>query len=219
VFYIITKNNEYLIRDKDLTNSVTTNRDKATPFATKQGAKNYIKSCIQKKFRNNYLVQEIKEPKRTVSGEKIKKRNLQGLNPTKMILENEDLSPIFKDIDSFMDAFQIFSDTLKNLEYIKKFAEEKLDKMNDYQSTIDAALTDLDHFAEHSHCNASDGYKFWLMQHTLEEKRRYIKDFYVLFKQVTEKFNEYKYTDHKKNIENIREEKRNYTPRVLKELF
>lgn len=225
MYIIKTKNSDtYLIRDGFLKNELSTNLQDATLFSTKLGAENFIKSCIPKKARKEFQVIETKDLKQTnicrYSFEQIQKLSLKNVDPETLILENPSLKPIFNKMDRYINKVKELSNAITVIKNLKTEVDENLDFLQKAQGKIDEALTDLDHFAEGSKCSASEGYKFWNMQHILEEKRRDIKDFVDLYLALSSFLNNYNSASFETRIQNITNEtERTYEPRVLKELF
>lgn len=225
MYIIKTKDRDaYLIRDGFLKNELSTNIQNATLFSTKKGAENFIKSCISKKSRKDFQVIDTKDLKQKNIGrysfDQIQKLSLKNVDPETLILENPSLKPIFNKMNRYIHKLNELSDAITIIKNLKTEVDENLDFLQKAQGKIDEALTDLDHFAEGSRCSASEGYKFWNMQHILEEKRRDIKDFVDLYLALSSFLNNYNSANFETRIQNITNEtERTYEPRVLKELF
>ena len=225
MYIIKTKDRDaYLIRDGFLKNELSTNIQNATLFSTKKGAENFIKSCISKKSRKNFQVIDTKDLNQKNVGrysfDQMQKLSLKNVDPETLILENTSLKPIFNKMNRYIHKVNELSDAITVIKNLKTEVDENLDFLQKAQGKIDEALTDLDHFAEGSRCSASEGYKFWNMQHILEEKRRDIKDFVDLYSALSSFLNNYNSANFETKIQNITNEtERTYEPRILKELF
>lgn len=200
--YIMTDENNtiFVCRDKIGAYSLTTNKDAAVIWDTKQAAEVAFKSNISKLIKSKGVMVKSTELRVANSG-------------AKMVAEPIVVRPSSNDVGSSKYIVSVLSDAVAKLN-CRHLA------LSDELSTYDRKVTDIEHYIEFNvgKLNARDGWKAYkLLQDTLVERRK-VKDELQILQVVKDKM---ALTEDIENIhERVKElEERRYEPRELKYLF
>lgn len=189
LLYVITNGTNYISYDKNQKMTVVSKKELAKRF-TQTKAKNFVKNLIGTMKNLGYYIEPDFETNQLIE---------QSLNKA-----DEEIQNIFSRVQEFESYMQEMG--------------KKRDALTYEMSKVDAEIEDILHAAEFYNLNAYEGYKLYKMLHDARIRRRKLKD-YIEIVGYVESATGKELAENKGSKSILGKMTREYTPRVLKELF
>ena len=189
LLYVITNGTNYISYDKNQKITVVSKKELAKRF-TQTKAKNFVKNLIGTMKNLGYYIEPDFE--------------------TNQLIE-QSLNKADKEIQNIFSRVQEFESYMQEI-------DKKRDALTHEMSKVDAEIEDILHAAEFYNLNAYEGYKLYKMLHDARIRRRKLKD-YIEIVGYVENATGKELAENKGSKSILGKMTREYTPRVLKELF
>lgn len=189
LLYVITNGTNYISYDKNQKITVVSKKELAKRF-TQTKAKNFVKNLVGTMKNLGYHIEPDFETNQLIE---------QSLNKA-----DEEIQNIFSRIQEFESYMQEI--------------DKKRDALTHEMSKVNAEIEDILHAAEFYNLNAYEGYKLYKMLHDARIRRRKLKD-YIEIVGYVESATGKELAENKGSKSILGKMTREYTPRVLKELF
>lgn len=189
LLYVITNGTNYISYDKNQKMTVVSKKELAKRF-TQTKAKNFVKNLIGTMKNLGYYIEPDFETNQLIE---------QSLNKA-----DEEIQNIFSRVQEFESYMQEI--------------DKKRDALTHEMSKVNAEIEDILHAAEFYNLNAYEGYKLYKMLHDARIRRRKLKD-YIEIVGYVESATGKELAENKGSKSILGKMTREYTPRVLKELF
>lgn len=207
--YTITDNHGSYIRYDELSRKYVPikNKNFASTWDDRAKAKNVLNNCVPGNLRQKYKVKEIKDA--------LKKKNDQ--EKPKKEFPIQEVKRV-SNLEIYNSNAQEWEEGLKKVESFVVNADERRKELTEKLSNVDKEISDIQHYIEFNRLNAYQGWVVMSMLKNRLQQRREYKDELFLLSRI------HKCSLSKKEIEEAREasaqnKNRQYTPRVLTELF
>lgn len=189
LLFIITNGSGYIYYDKNQKMATTNKRELAKRF-TKEKAENFMKNLAGTMKNLGYRMEPDDETNQVIE---------QVISDT-----DESIAEILTQVRSFESYMQDIG--------------KKRDTLTYELSKVDAEIEDILHAAEFYNLNACEGYKLYKMLRDARIKRRKLKD-YIEVVGYVERATGKDFANNVGSKSILGKETREYTPRVLNELF
>lgn len=189
LLYIITNGSNYISYDKNQKMTVVSEKELAKRF-TKTKAENFVKNLTVPMKNLGYHIESDVE--------------------TNQLIEKTS-NETDKEIQNILSQVQEFESYIQDI-------GKKRDALTYEMSKVDAEIEDILHAAEFYNLNACEGYKLYKMLREARIKRRKLKD-YIEVVGYVENTTGKELGENKGSKLILGKMTREYTPRVLKELF
>ena len=189
LLYVITNGTNYISYDKNQKMTVVSKKELAKRF-TQTKAKNFIRNLIGTMKNLGYYIEPDFE--------------------TNQLIE-QNLNKADKEIQNIFSRVQEFESYMQEI-------DKKRDALTHEMSKVDAEIEDILHAAEFYNLNAYEGYKLYKMLHDARIRRRKLKD-YIEIVGYVENATGKELAENKGSKSILGKMTREYSPRVLKELF
>ena len=189
LLYVITNGSNYISYDKNQKMTVVSKKELAKRF-TQTKAENFVKNLIGTMKNLGYYIEPDVETNQLIE---------QTSNKADKEIQN-----IFSRVQEFESYMQEIG--------------KKRDALTYEISKVDAEIEDILHAAEFYNLNAYEGYKLYKMLHDARIRRRKLKD-YIEIVGYVENTTGKELAENKGSKSILGKMTREYTPRVLKELF